>query len=248
MAMFGLFACAVQPGLLESPAPSPSPTSAAAIWERSGGIAGICRRLTIQLNGAYTLFDCGANREMGSGILSATEMERLNALLSQYATHQYQVIPPDGSADMFTDLYTLYGHGDAEPSALGQAGINEHLAGLAAGLEPAPAGENPGAASGIEGRVWLGPTCPGPTRQDAPDCTDKPFQAEITVLELEGGPVAATKSDRSGNFKVSLPPGDYILRPESPAGSRLPRAGEHKVTVFEDLYTWVEIRYDTGIR
>ena len=100
------------------------------------------------------------------------------------------------------------------------------------------------AASGIEGLVLLGPTCPGPQRQG--QVCERPYEASITVLDQRGREVTRLRTAADGNFRVSLAPGTYTLRPESP--ELLPRASEQQVTVEPGKLTRVEIRYDTGIR
>jgi hypothetical protein len=74
----------------------------------------------------------------------------------------------------------------------------------------------------------------------------KPYQAKITVLDLAGREVAVVNSDAEGKFRVLLPPGTYILRPESPG--RYPRSSEQRVTVHPDSVSRVEIGYDSGMR
>lgn len=98
-------------------------------------------------------------------------------------------------------------------------------------------------ASGIEGRVIIRPVRPverrGVTNQ-------RPYQAKITVLDAAGREVAAVESDAEGRFRLSLPPGAYVLRPESPGA--YPRAAEQRVVVRRNATTQVEIVYDSGMR
>jgi hypothetical protein len=129
--MFSLIlaACAPQPVATQNP-----PARDAIIWERSGGFAGICQRLTITFVGAYQLEDCAGERSLSAGELDAAQWEELAGLLERYTTFQYNFIPPQNSADMFTDSYTFNGAGSETPSPDEQARINERLAELAGQL------------------------------------------------------------------------------------------------------------------
>lgn len=110
---------------------------------------------------------------------------------------------------------------------------------------PIPTGPpDTGADSGIEGQVLIGPMCPV-MREDQP-CPDQPYQAVITVLGESGREVTRVESDALGNFRVSLAPGAYTLRPEP--GEGIARAGEQAVAVNEGQLTQVVVTYDSGIR
>lgn len=99
--------------------------------------------------------------------------------------------------------------------------------------------------SGIEGQVFIGPTCPPVMRQEA-DCSARPYKATIIVLDRKGQIVTRITSDAEGRFQIALRPGRYTLRPESPR--LLPYAEEQTVTVSNQKYTQVRIDYDSGIR
>ena len=98
--------------------------------------------------------------------------------------------------------------------------------------------------SGIEGQVLLGPMCP--VVQQGQDCPDQPYQATLTVTNLNGVQVAQFQSDEHGRFRVSLVPGEYILHPESPNG--IPFAGDQSFTVETGRYVQITVLYDSGIR
>jgi hypothetical protein len=66
------------------------------------------------------------------------------------------------------------------------------------------------------------------------------------VLDLAGREVAVAESDSEGKFRIALPPGTYVLRPESPG--LYPRASEQRVTVGSNSVSRVEIVYDSGKR
>lgn len=101
--------------------------------------------------------------------------------------------------------------------------------------------------SGIKGEVMLGPTCPVIQNPPDPNCADKPYETLVTVFR-KADPVhafAITKSDKSGMFSFSLPPGEYVL---GAGESNLPRCNHTDVTVYSEGYTQADISCDTGIR
>lgn len=109
-------------------------TDTAIVWERSGGIAGICQRLTIQFGGVYDLADCINEQTLSKGELSSQQWNQLSEWLQSYATFEYRSQPPEGSADMFVDGYVFNGRGAQTPPIETQEDINTHLADLATEL------------------------------------------------------------------------------------------------------------------
>ncbi len=97
--------------------------------------------------------------------------------------------------------------------------------------------------SGIEGQVSIRPVRPV-ERKGVPNA--RPYQARITVLDPAGREVAAIDSDAEGKFRLTLPPGTYVLRPE--ASGLYPRASEQRVEVGRNRATRVDIVYDSGMR
>jgi hypothetical protein len=100
--------------------------------------------------------------------------------------------------------------------------------------------------SGIEGVVMYGPTCPGPVREGDTRCDDKPYQAELVVLDARGAEAARLTSGADGAFRVDLAPGRYTLHPIP--GKPFPSAGDQEVVVTAGAYTRVTVRYDSGMR
>lgn len=100
--------------------------------------------------------------------------------------------------------------------------------------------------SGITGKVTIGPVCP--VMIEGQDCQDRPYQATITVDSPEGRRIVQFQTDKQGNFKVPLAPGDYILHPESPQGKPLPFAADQQFTVKPGEFTQLTVTYDSGIR
>ena len=104
----------------------------------------------------------------------------------------------------------------------------------------------PSGASGIQGEVTIGPTCP--VEMAGSPCPDAPFAATITVSQ--DGEVATTfTTGDDGRFHIPLDPGTYELTavPVQPGGiaSLKPLPA---VTVSESTYTGVTISFDSGIR
>lgn len=122
--------------------------------------------------------------------------------------------------------------------------INKFLIGLSivalAACAPPPTPTD----TGIEGQVFIGPTCP--VVQIGQECPDQPYQAVLTVLSPEGREIVQVKTDEQGRFKIPLAPGEYILRPESP--NVLPFANEQPFVVESGVFTQVIVTYDSGIR
>jgi hypothetical protein len=109
--------------------------------------------------------------------------------------------------------------------------------------------DTPPPPSGIRGTVLLGPTCPvesSPGANDPVPCLT-PYVATLVVLDDEGVKVATVTSGADGHFQVELPPGDYVVTPESGTDT-YPIAQPQSVTVVPGVYTEIEVNYDTGIR
>jgi hypothetical protein len=136
-------------------------------------------------------------------------------------------------------------------SYVGRTGINCEFATCPTPTSTTPAETStPGIApykSGIQGTVMLGPTCPVQKIPPDPKCADKPYQTMIAIFRPSDlvHAIAFTNSDTNGNFKLSLPPGDYTL---GAGESSFPRCDHPQVTVGPNSYTTTTISCDTGIR
>jgi hypothetical protein len=108
---------------------------------------------------------------------------------------------------------------------------------LAANPNPAPA------ESGITGQVSIRPVRPHATL-GVPNLA--PYQAKLDVLDASGNTVTSFETDPSGTFRIPLPPGKYILRPQT--SGPYPRASEQTVIVPPKSFAQVRIVYDSGIR
>jgi hypothetical protein len=109
--------------------------------------------------------------------------------------------------------------------------------------------DTPPPPSGIKGTVLLGPTCAieaSPGDNNPVPCVT-PYAATLVVLDNEGVKVATVTSGADGKFQIDLPPGDYVVTPESGTDS-YPIAQPQSVSVSAGVYTEIEVNYDTGIR
>jgi hypothetical protein len=109
--------------------------------------------------------------------------------------------------------------------------------------------DTPPPLSGIRGTVLLGPTCPieaSPGDNNPVPCVTA-YAATLVVLDDEGVKVATVTSGGDGKFEVNLPPGDYVVTPETGTDA-YPIANPQSVTVVTGVYTEIQVNYDTGIR
>ncbi len=98
--------------------------------------------------------------------------------------------------------------------------------------------------SGIEGQAVIGPMCP--VVKEGVSCPNQPYRATLTVNNLKGEKIVQFQTDDQGRFHLSLPPGDYILHPESTG--KYPRAPEQTFTVTAGKFTQLTVTFESGIR
>ena len=72
--------------------------------------------------------------------------------------------------------------------------------------------------SGIEGVILVSPNRPGPIRKDVP--SEGPAGNVTFVVMQADAKVASLTTDAEGRFRVSLPPGHYIVTRDDP-GARI---------------------------
>lgn len=130
--------------------------------------------------------------------------------------------------------------------------MNKALVAALAVLMPAGCGGEPGpisGTSGVRGTVHLGPQCP--VEQEGVSCEDQPA-AGVTVAiseQLPGeayaaGPVVARgTTDDEGRFRVSVPPGEYVVTADAGMSCEL-----MDVRVANGTFSRVDVPCDTGIR
>jgi hypothetical protein len=80
------------------------------------------------------------------------------------------------------------------------------------------------------------------------DCPDKPYQSALIILTTSGKKVTSINTDVDGNFRVSLFPGEYVLKPQTPPNQPLPIAREQPFTVVAGRFIELNVIYDSGIR
>ena len=100
--------------------------------------------------------------------------------------------------------------------------------------------------SGVEGYLWIGPTCP--VVHEGTECPDKPYETEFTITDAEGEVVAVGKSDAEGFFRVYLHPGSYIFVPERGKQGGFRFAEPIPFDVGLASFTLLEITFDSGMR
>jgi len=107
-------------------------------------------------------------------------------------------------------------------------------------------GTAPPLDSGIAGKAMMGPMCP--VMIEGQECPDQPYQATLTINNLKRVKIVQFQTDEDGSFNHPLPPGEYILHPESPEGKPYPFAEEQTFTVLPGEFTRIIVLFDSGIR
>lgn len=105
------------------------------------------------------------------------------------------------------------------------------------------------ASSGVVGLVRLGPHCP--VEVVGEPCDDRPaVRAAVTVSEqlpgeayAAGEVVARGTTDDAGRFRITVPPGEYVVTADAGMSCELMDA-----QVAADSFAEVDIPCDTGVR
>jgi hypothetical protein len=120
------------------------------------------------------------------------------------------------------------------------------LLALAAVAVPALAATPPD--SGVQGRVTVYPTCPGPyPYPEGADCGPKGIPATIKVKRLpERELVKVIHSGEHGRFRTHLPPGHYRLRADP--GEHAMYCDPRTITVEAHEFRRRGIGCDSGMR
>ena len=126
-------------------------------------------------------------------------------------------------------------------SAVGRTGPNCEFA-------PCPKVENIG-SGGIQGKVLLGPICPVMREPPEEQCADRLFETGLVLTTSDGARIVKRfSSDAKGEFRVSLPPGLYLIR-SAPGGPIMPSCSKGEVVEVKlNVYTETTVYCDTGIR
>ncbi len=97
--------------------------------------------------------------------------------------------------------------------------------------------------SGIKGTVTIGPTAP---LAEPGQSQESPYAARIVIKNAKGKQVAGFDTGADGFFSVTLPPGEYVVEPQTQG--TLPFAKSQQVTVEPHRFSTVRVRFDSGIR
>jgi len=103
--------------------------------------------------------------------------------------------------------------------------------------------------SGIYGKTVRGPNRPVNSESDTTD-PYTPFPATGVIKTVtDNKEVARFTSDVNGEFRVSLPPGKYVIEPLPVNNKRWPRPDSPCVVAVDPNHSVeIKIQYDTGIR
>lgn len=113
----------------------------------------------------------------------------------------------------------------------------------AAGTAPPPSADT----GVLTGRVTRGPMAGGPARAGTPDATAA-AGVEIRVRARDGGPARVVRTDSSGVYRLSLPPGTYEVTLGPLAGVEFTKDLPATVAIARGRETRQDIRIDTGVR
>src|SRR6185369_9248392 len=70
---------------------------------------------------------------------------------------------------------------------------------------------SPDTATGIQGIVTVSPTRPGPIRRGAEHANIAPLPNAAFTVSTDKGEIASFATGADGKFRVSLPPGHYVV-------------------------------------
>jgi hypothetical protein len=105
-------------------------------------------------------------------------------------------------------------------------------------------------ATGIQGKVTAGPTCPVVTNPPDPACAERPVAgAVLVVTNVSGEEVARATSAADGTFSVELAPGSYTITAQPVEGLMgTPAPMDVEVVALGQPMIELQVSYDTGIR
>ncbi len=101
-------------------------------------------------------------------------------------------------------------------------------------------------SSGIQGTVWIGPTCPVQRDPPDPECADRRYATTLELTTADGEFVRRFASDGNGTYRIDVAPGSYAIR--SPPDQTLPYCAAGPVTVVTGAYPTLDVPCDSGIR
>lgn len=100
--------------------------------------------------------------------------------------------------------------------------------------------------SGITGRVYVSPSCPGPQKADQEACTSPLAGAVVQLRKVDGAVVHQATSSDEGGFSFKAPPGAYVIHVE--VEGLYPRCPDVEVTLIKSKITQTEVACDSGMR
>lgn len=94
------------------------PATLALDWSEKGGIAGLCRSLTIYLSGEYYGSECAPamNETHFNGVVLRHELGRLTGWFNAFKTTVIDLSDPSGVSDGMIRSTDLMGHGESDAS------------------------------------------------------------------------------------------------------------------------------------
>lgn len=116
------------------------------------------------------------------------------------------------------------------------------------GIGGKPVNPRQNGESGIEGEAVIGPTRPVSRVGDTtPDVA--PYQTTLVIAEVRTGREAArVQTGVDGKFRVTLPPGEYVVKPPLTRQRIGARATEQRVSVQAGKFSRVRMTFDNGMR
>jgi hypothetical protein len=112
-------------------------------------------------------------------------------------------------------------------------------------LAATPSRAQPGSGTGLEGEIRIGPIHGGPARIDVP--SSKPLANTPFVVKSGEKIVATFETDDQGKFRITLPPGKFLVSKPGVKG-RLGGYGPFEVEIVAGQMKKVQWECDTGLR
>ena len=83
---------------------------------------------------------------------------------------------------------------------------------------------------------------------NAPATTPQDYASyRLIILGQDGKEITRATADRNGNYRIALPPGDYVLDVQGRARGHL-RVKAQRFTVVSNQTIRVDLYVDTGVR
>jgi hypothetical protein len=225
---------------------------------RHGRMTSLRRAVSVCLMGSLLLSACALRP--GSSVAPTTGAEAARLALAQDSRFA-GIGPKDDNiigqaswyevtaADDGWQVVIRIGWGDCEAGC-----ISEHRWTYAVGRDASvrlthEGGDSLPGATGVQGKVTAGPTCPVERNPPDPACAERPVAGAVLVfMNTSGEEVARATSAADGAFSVELAPGSYTLTAQPVEGLMgTPAPMDVKVVAGQPM-TELQVSYDTGIR